>query len=634
MLDQPLHNQNSSLESIASTGYGSLNLKIAQLLQNPYIMGLVMALAYCLAAKIGRCFAMLHSNVTPLWPPSGLALAALYSGRKGILPGVFLGCFFSSVDLNIPPVVHTVTLDLWIAASVTSTTYVGFWVIKKFSSDTYPFNTFHDVMIFIFGAAGASCLISATMGTLGLLVENLIPVENFTETWFTWWLGDTVGAITVGSSLIVWLEKKRWDISFLKIFEAILLLIITFAIYIIMYKMHYKVLYIILLIFILSVYHLGTQLSLSLAVIFTIFIISGHVMGHSVFSDCPPNVCMLLMQLFVCSVFTTILILTALISERKRAFFTLKMVNDELEQRVTERNEKNKSLQQEIEKTELLSKQLVELAHRAGKSEVANSVLHNAGNVLNSVNVSILLLLEKLSKSKIEGLVKAANLLKDNAHDIHHFLIEDDRGQYWPAYIYEVTACLEQEYKEYLTLVQTLRDRTDHIKQIIRSQEVFSGKTLIEEKVSIKDLCDEAIKLSNVEDKTLKIILIRAYDGTQIIYVDKHKVLQILVNFLVNARDTLQDKLGDRNIIVSYKDLKNEFIQIQVTDDGMGIDHEKLQKIFTYGFTTKKKGNGIGLHSSANLAQEMGGKIDAKSDGIGKGSTFTLCLKAVYTKTL
>ena len=610
----------------------SLSLKISQLLQNGIVTAIIVALLYYVTARIGHTFAIKPGNVTPLWPPSGFALAALYCGRRGVLPGIFLGCFFSSVNFSIIPLPQAILLNAWISSAIVLTTLAGFNIIKRFCKDFYPFNTFQDVMIFVFGTGLVACCISSILGTTGLYFAQLISANQWIETWITWWLGDSVGVITLGTCLIVWLERHRWDLNIYKVLQSIALLLAILAIYNVMYVMHYKILYIILLVFILAAYSLETQLSLTLAMIFTTIIIYAHARDYTVFNNCPPNQCMMQLQLFICSIFITILVLSSLISERKRAFLKLKMLNTELENRIVERNEKNKSLQSEIKKSKALSEQLVEMAHKAGKSEIANSMLHNAGNVLNSVNVSILLLLEKVNQSKLSGLVKASDMLKDNVDNLHHFLTDDERGKYWPAYLFEVTNCLQQEHQEALVLLQTLKDRANHIRDIIKNQEAFSGKTLLEEKVLLSSICDEAIKLSDIENTDYGINLQRAYDDVAEIYMDKLKVLQILVNFLVNARDALQEKINDRQITFGFSSAHEGFFKIEVTDNGTGIPEDKLQKIFTYGFTTKKVGHGIGLHSSSNFAQEMGGKLEAKSHGVNKGATFTLYVKAIYFK--
>jgi signal transduction histidine kinase len=109
--------------------------------------------------------------------------------------------------------------------------------------------------------------------------------------------------------------------------------------------------------------------------------------------------------------------------------------------------------------------------------------------------------------------------------------------------------------------------------------------------------------------------------------VDRHKVLQILVNLVHNAKDAL-DGTNDQNkrLIVSIGMNGDDRVRLTVADHGIGIATENLQRIFSQGFTTRKGGHGFGLHSGANAAKEMGGQLTADSNGLGKGATFTLVL--------
>ena len=115
--------------------------------------------------------------------------------------------------------------------------------------------------------------------------------------------------------------------------------------------------------------------------------------------------------------------------------------------------------------------------------------------------------------------------------------------------------------------------------------------------------------------------------------VDKHKVLQILVNLISNAKYALSDsdaKERQLTIAISRQPSRassdDGFAEVSITDNGIGIARENLIRIFGHGFTTKKNGHGFGLHSGALAAKEMGGSLSVQSAGPGKGATFTLSL--------
>lgn len=113
--------------------------------------------------------------------------------------------------------------------------------------------------------------------------------------------------------------------------------------------------------------------------------------------------------------------------------------------------------------------------------------------------------------------------------------------------------------------------------------------------------------------------------------VDKHKILQILTNLLRNAKHAVEDFGRPAGRIAVTIDADGERSRIAVTDNGVGIAPENLTRIFRHGFTTKKNGHGFGLHSGANAAKEMSGRLSVHSAGPGTGATFTLELPVAKT---
>jgi len=108
------------------------------------------------------------------------------------------------------------------------------------------------------------------------------------------------------------------------------------------------------------------------------------------------------------------------------------------------------------------------------------------------------------------------------------------------------------------------------------------------------------------------------------ISVEKHKVLQILINVLRNAKYACDDSERNEKKITVRISGRDGRVSISVADNGIGIPPENLTRIFNHGFTTRKEGHGFGVHSGANAAREMGGSLSAVSEGTGHGATFTL----------
>jgi signal transduction histidine kinase len=120
------------------------------------------------------------------------------------------------------------------------------------------------------------------------------------------------------------------------------------------------------------------------------------------------------------------------------------------------------------------------------------------------------------------------------------------------------------------------------------------------------------------------IQLVREYAEIEPMSIDKHKVLQILVNLVRNAKHSFDGVKEIKKQITLGITKTNDRLQIAITDNGIGIPPENLLRIFNHGFTTKKNGHGFGLHSGALTARELGGTLTAFSEGTGRGSKFTL----------
>jgi two-component system NtrC family sensor kinase len=168
----------------------------------------------------------------------------------------------------------------------------------------------------------------------------------------------------------------------------------------------------------------------------------------------------------------------------------------------------------------------------------------------------------------------------------------------------------------------------NHIKQIVNSQQRHAKNGTLREKVAPADLWEEAIRMDLGSTPDEKVVIVRDFAPIHSVALDKHKVLQILINLLSNAKKSVTaGGRPDPRIVVSTRvagDAKDARVFFQVTDNGVGILSENLSRIFSHGFTTREDGHGFGLHSAVNAAREMQGDLTAASDGPGQGSRFTL----------
>jgi signal transduction histidine kinase len=279
----------------------------------------------------------------------------------------------------------------------------------------------------------------------------------------------------------------------------------------------------------------------------------------------------------------------------------------------------------------LLNQQLIASARRAGMAEVATSVLHNIGNILNSIIISITFLKKYMHELDIENILTALEMIKNHENNLATFFTEDPKGKLLPQYFCAVKPVIEKDISSINDEINHLNDSILHIKDIVKMQNVLSGVSKLVEKLSLPDIIDEAINITGSSFKKYGIHLEKNYDDISHIFTDKNKIMQIIVNLIQNAKDALiVTDIQDKKIIISIHENK-EHINITVSDNGIGIDLNDQSKLFTFGFTTKPKGHGFGLHSSALLAKELGGALNVTSDGIGHGSNFILEIPLIHS---
>jgi PAS domain S-box-containing protein len=266
---------------------------------------------------------------------------------------------------------------------------------------------------------------------------------------------------------------------------------------------------------------------------------------------------------------------------------------------------------------------LVDVSRHAGMAEIATGVLHNVGNTLNSVNISTSLLADQLNKSRVSSLGRVATLLREQGPDLGAFF-STDQGRKLPGYLQALSEELGKEREALLKEVHALSESVDHIKSIVTMQQKHARAAGTVDQVPVPQLIDEALRLHAVAFERLGIRIEREYANVPPILVDRHKLLQILVNLLSNARHALIDSAReDKRLLIRVRDL-GERLAIDLVDNGVGIAPENLPRLFTQGFTTKKTGHGFGLHISALAATEMKGRLSCDSAGPGQGATFTL----------
>jgi C4-dicarboxylate-specific signal transduction histidine kinase len=295
-----------------------------------------------------------------------------------------------------------------------------------------------------------------------------------------------------------------------------------------------------------------------------------------------------------------------------------KRTESELQTEIAER----KRMEIQVEKTH---RELLLASRQAGMAEVATGVLHNVGNVLNSVNVSASLLTGYIKDSRLNSLNKAVALLNNHGADLAGFLSEDPKGRLLPSYLGQLAERLGNEQETSLAELRQLTANIDHIKEIVAMQQNYATTRGILECVRITEVVEDALRMNSGSFTRHNVQLQRNYQpNLPEVMVDRHKILQILNNLIRNAKYACDDAARpDKRIVITIVSAE-DCVQISVADNGVGIPSENMNRIFNHGFTTRKQGHGFGLHSGALAAKEMGGTLSARSDGAGQGAVFTV----------
>lgn len=330
-----------------------------------------------------------------------------------------------------------------------------------------------------------------------------------------------------------------------------------------------------------------------------------------------------------------------LIAERQGALEQSKeAIEDQVRERTSELVEANRSLAASRDATkkanqdlrtasaerEALHERLLRASREAGMAEVATGVLHNVGNVLNSVNVSAQVVCEKLRTSELGSLVKAVELIRANLDRAGEYISTDERGRHIPRFLVEVAACLADEQKEVEGELRRLLHGIEHVKHVVTLQQEHAKRSTVRESVRPEEVVAAMLSMQDESMRRHEVAIRTELADIPALVMDKHTVLQILINLTNNARQAMHGCPRRELLIRTSRSGDGARVCFEVADSGMGIERENLTRIFQHGFTTKSDGHGFGLHSAGVAAQAMGGSLTAFSDGPGTGARFVLSL--------
>jgi signal transduction histidine kinase len=309
-----------------------------------------------------------------------------------------------------------------------------------------------------------------------------------------------------------------------------------------------------------------------------------------------------------------------------RAGGELRDLADDLNRMAAELDARAQERERTAARVSAMQQELLTVTRMAGMAEVATGVLHNVGNVLNSLNTSVIVVQSRLKASKVAALSRGVELYREFPGGLGAFLATD-KGKVLPQYLDKVSVQLAAENAEALGELESINRNVHHIATIVATQQAYTRVSAVHEPTDVTTLCNDALQMVEGSFQRHAITVVRDYRPVSALVTDRHKVLQIIVNLVSNARHALNESVRDeKRLRVAISSASEGELRVEVEDNGVGIAAANLDRIFQHGFTTRKDGHGFGLHSAANAAAELGGRITVTSAGAGLGATFTLLL--------
>jgi signal transduction histidine kinase len=239
-------------------------------------------------------------------------------------------------------------------------------------------------------------------------------------------------------------------------------------------------------------------------------------------------------------------------------------------------------------------KGLIDLSRISGMAEVATAVLHNVGNVLNSVNVSATIVADRLRSSRVRQLGELVTMLHDHEDKIDDFLKNDSRGQRVLPYLSSLSRHLEKERDQLCKEADSMANHVSHIKEIVAMQQTYARSTGVYEKVVLADLLADVVGIAQAGMERHSIVLHTESEELPLISTDRHKVLQILLNLVRNAKDAVKASCNEtREITICMLRVNGERVAIRVADNGIGISPADLSRFSLMDLRQKRMATGL-----------------------------------------
>ncbi|MBD1938737.1 MASE1 domain-containing protein [Microcoleus sp. FACHB-68] len=605
---------------------------------------LVVATVYYAAAIFARSLAEQPGTVMPVWPASGISLAAVILLGYEVWPGIWLGQFLEAItallsEANAPPVATSIALSAFMGVVVTVPYVLGSFLLRRFVGHQNLLDRAADVFKFVALGAIFICAVSATLGSTSLCLAGICSWDTYGQTWATWFLGDTVGILVVAPALLIWIRPisnlrfstlpsyLKSAIAHPKFFEAVLLLVLLVSICQVAFGGGYPVAYLVIPCLVWAAFRFGQRGATLLILIVSSSAIWGTVHGHGPFIRESLNESLLLLQCFVGVIAVTTIILAAVIVEREQAEASLQRANELLEQRVEERTaalmlanealqqsevelrEKASQIERAMRELQLTQSQLIQTEKMSSLGQLVAGVAHEINNPVSFIYGNV-----TPAKQYIDDLLHLLQLYRQHYPNPTIDILELSREM-------DLEFILEDLPK----LLTSMKMGADRIRSIVLSLRNFSRLDESEMKpVDIHEGLDSTLLLLQNRLKAdagnREIQIIKEYGNLPSVECYAGQLNQVFMNLLANAIDALEKKDAPRIITISTSvkireaeetqkkesSISNPQVVIRIADNGIGMAEHLQKRLFDPFFTTKPvgKGTGLGLSISYQIVVE------------------------------
>jgi two-component system NtrC family sensor kinase len=617
------------------------------------IIILLLAIAYYSTAELGRRLASTPQNVTPVWPPDGLASAATLIFGYWVWPGVLLGSFLANVwafldKSSIIAILISIAKALSIGIGTTLGTLLGTFLLRRSIAHRNPLNHPKDVFQFIFLTGMVGPIVNATVGVITLCLAGNVPWAIFPTVWVTWWVSNVAGILIFTPFLISWsypLVNSRQPITALRHWirrfsywlfntysttklstspvaqrfgEVIILSVLVLILAFITFWQGSSLEYMLIPVLVLAAFRFGNRGTTSLIVLVAAIAVLGTVNGHGSFVRKNFNESLVPLQSFIGVVVLTTLTLTAVISEQRRAEKNLRQSEADIRQ-------KSCILEDALNELKHTQVQLIQGEKMSSLGQMVAGVAHEINNPVNFI---------------YGNLDHANNYMRDLLDLISLY------QEHYPHPVVEIEDKAEEIDLDFLMqdlpkMLSSMKIGAERICQIVVSLRTFSRIDQSEFKaVDIHEGIDSTLLIlenrlkAKPERPAIKVI--KEYGKLPLVECYPGQLNQVFMNILANAIDALDERDKQRtfaeikelpsSISISTEITSDRQLAIKIADNGLGIPEEIKGRIFEPFFTTKPagKGTGIGMSISYQIITENHGGLIKCNSWTGQGTEFVI----------